>query len=93
MQYVTRKERNRPLRMQHLISLGSEYFCCREVVERRVYTVTGQRPGEEEVEQLIETGESETIFQKAILERGRGQVRDPSVRCALGCRTCVLTVP
>ena len=51
--------------------------CYREVVERRVYTVTGQRPGEEEVEQLIETGESETIFQKAILERGRGQVPGP----------------
>ena len=29
------------------------------------------------MEQLIETGESETIFQKAILERGRGQVLGP----------------
>ena len=41
-----------------------------------MYTVTGQRPDEEQVEQLIETGESETIFQKAILEQGRGQVTD-----------------
>ena len=46
----------------------------RDVVERRVYTVTGTRPAEEDVERLIETGESETIFQKAILEQGRGQV-------------------
>lgn len=53
--------------------LQDEY---REVVERRVYTVTGQRPDSEQVEQLIETGESETIFQKAILEQGRGQVAD-----------------
>jgi hypothetical protein len=47
----------------------------RDVVERRVFTVTGKRPAEEDVEQLIETGESETIFQKAILEQGRGQAR------------------
>lgn len=59
------------------LSLTASLHDYREVVERRVYTVTGQRPGEEEVEQLIETGESETIFQKAILERGRGQVPGP----------------
>ncbi len=47
----------------------------RDVVERRVFTVTGKMPAEEDVEHLIETGESETIFQKAILEQGRGQVR------------------
>ena len=40
-----------------------------------MFTVTGKRPAEEDVEQLIETGESETIFQKAILEQGRGQAR------------------
>ena len=51
------------------------YGVHRDVVERRVYTVTGTRPDEEDVERLIETGESETIFQKAILEQGRGQVR------------------
>ncbi|KAL2897315.1 hypothetical protein RDABS01_039098 [Bienertia sinuspersici] len=48
----------------------------REVVERRVYTVTGQRADEETVDQLIETGDSEQIFQKAIQEQGRGQIMD-----------------
>lgn len=48
----------------------------REVVERRVYTVTGQHAEEEEIEKMIETGESEMIFQKAILEQGRGYVMD-----------------
>ncbi|KAK8918340.1 Syntaxin-132 [Platanthera zijinensis] len=38
----------------------------REVVERRVFTET--------IDQLIETGDSEQIFQKAINEMGRGQV-------------------
>ena len=51
--------------------------CGREVVERRVYTVTGERASEAEVDRMIETGESETIFQKAILEQGRGHVRTP----------------
>ncbi|KAK9800794.1 hypothetical protein WJX73_004427 [Symbiochloris irregularis] len=53
--------------------LHQEY---REVVERRVYTFTGQKVSEEEVERMIDTGESETIFQKAILEQGRGHVED-----------------
>ncbi|KAI3986624.1 hypothetical protein MKX01_014162 [Papaver californicum] len=48
----------------------------REVVERRVFTVTGIKPDEETVDQLIETGNSEQIFQKAIHEKGRGQVLD-----------------
>lgn len=48
----------------------------REVVERRVFTVTGERATEEEIEKLIETGESERIFQKAITEQGRGQVQE-----------------
>lgn len=46
----------------------------REVVERRVITVTGTRPDEETIDHLIETGNSEQIFQKAIQEQGRGQV-------------------
>ncbi|CAK7334131.1 unnamed protein product [Dovyalis caffra] len=46
----------------------------REVVERRVITVTGTRPDEETIDQLIETGNSEQIFQKAIQEQGRGEV-------------------
>ncbi|CAL1356570.1 unnamed protein product [Linum trigynum] len=48
----------------------------REVVERRVFTVTGTRADEETIDQLIETGDSEQIFQKAIHEQGRGQVMD-----------------
>lgn len=46
----------------------------REVVERRVFTVTGTRADEETIERLIETGDSEQIFQKAIQEQGRGQI-------------------
>ncbi|KAA3483528.1 syntaxin-132-like protein isoform X1 [Gossypium australe] len=46
----------------------------REVVERRVTTVTGTRPDEKTIDRLIETGNSEKIFQKAIQEQGRGQV-------------------
>ncbi|KAL0405436.1 UNVERIFIED_CONTAM: syntaxin [Sesamum latifolium] len=46
----------------------------REVVERRVMTVTGARPDEETINHLIETGNSEQIFQKAIQEAGHGQV-------------------
>ena len=39
-----------------------------------MYTVTGKQATEQEVEQMIETGESEAIFQKAIMEQGRGHV-------------------
>ncbi|XAR64829.1 hypothetical protein NMG60_11008688 [Bertholletia excelsa] len=54
-------------------SVHQEY---REVVERRVFTVTGARPDEETIDRLIETGDSEQIFQKAIREQGRGQIMD-----------------
>ncbi|CAH1452247.1 unnamed protein product [Lactuca virosa] len=54
-------------------SIHQEY---REVVERRVFTVTGTRADEETIDQLIETGNSEQIYQKAIQEQGRGQVID-----------------
>ena len=57
-------------------------------MERRVYTVTGQQPAQEDVERLIETGESETIFQKAILEQGRGQVPPPP---SSGTRTATMS--
>ncbi|KAJ7295877.1 hypothetical protein O6H91_09G075200 [Diphasiastrum complanatum] len=46
----------------------------RETIERRYYTVTGQHPDDETIEQIIETGESENFLQKAIQEQGRGQV-------------------
>ncbi len=36
--------------------------------------MTGQKASPEEIDRLIETGESETIFAKAILEQGRGHV-------------------
>ncbi|XP_010549686.1 PREDICTED: putative syntaxin-131 [Tarenaya hassleriana] len=48
----------------------------REVVERRVFTVTGQRADEETIDRLIETGDSEQIFQRAVREQGRGQIMD-----------------
>ncbi|KAK4272330.1 hypothetical protein QN277_020901 [Acacia crassicarpa] len=48
----------------------------REVLERRVYTVTGTRADEETIDRLIETGDGEQIFQNAIKEQGRGQVLD-----------------
>lgn len=54
-------------------SIHQEY---RDVVERRVFTVTGTRADEETIDQLIESGNSEQIFQKAIREQGRGQVMD-----------------
>ncbi|XP_068669423.1 syntaxin-132-like [Aristolochia californica] len=48
----------------------------RAIVERRIFTVTGVKPDEEMIENLIETGNSEQIFNKAIQEMGRGQVLD-----------------
>ncbi|CAA3024613.1 syntaxin-132-like [Olea europaea subsp. europaea] len=54
-------------------SIHQEY---REVVERRVFTVTGNRADEETIDRLIETGDSEQIFHKAIQEQGRGQIMD-----------------
>ncbi|XP_073043461.1 syntaxin-121-like [Primulina eburnea] len=53
--------------------MGSEY---RETVQRRYYTVTGENPDEKILDNLIETGESETFLQKAIQRQGRGQVMD-----------------
>ena len=35
------------------------------MVERRVYTVTGQKASEDEIDRMIETGEAENIFQKS----------------------------
>ncbi|GMI87518.1 hypothetical protein HRI_002421100 [Hibiscus trionum] len=46
----------------------------REVIERRLITVTGTRADEQTIDRLIETGNSEQIFQKAIQEQGRGQI-------------------
>ncbi|XP_020588717.1 syntaxin-132-like [Phalaenopsis equestris] len=54
-------------------SIQEEY---REIVQRRFFTVTGTTPTEEMIDELIETGNSEKIFQKAIQDMGRGQVMD-----------------
>ncbi|KAL9230818.1 hypothetical protein vseg_006118 [Gypsophila vaccaria] len=71
---LKKKLRDRMAEFQKLReNVQQEY---REVIERRVYTVTGQRADEETIDRLIETGNSEQIFQKAIQEQGRGQVMD-----------------
>lgn len=46
----------------------------KEIVRRRVFTVTGEEPEDDTIENLIEKGEGEKVFQQAILEQGRGQV-------------------
>ncbi|PIA54299.1 hypothetical protein AQUCO_00900679v1 [Aquilegia coerulea] len=53
--------------------VASEY---KETVERRYYTVTGEKPDDQTVETLISTGQSETFMQKAIQEQGRGKIVD-----------------
>lgn len=69
---VTKKFRDLMMEFQTLRQrIQDEY---REVVERRVITVTGTRPDEETIDHLIETGNSEQIFQTAMQDMGRGQV-------------------
>ncbi|KAL5579327.1 hypothetical protein UlMin_011769 [Ulmus minor] len=53
--------------------LQSEY---KETVERRYFTITGEKASEETIENLISSGESESFLQKAIQEQGRGQIMD-----------------
>ncbi|KAL5998402.1 hypothetical protein ACLOJK_009342 [Asimina triloba] len=53
--------------------ISSEY---KETVERRYYTITGEKADEETIESLISSGESENFLQKAIQEQGRGQILD-----------------
>ncbi|XVF01917.1 hypothetical protein REPUB_Repub04eG0131100 [Reevesia pubescens] len=48
----------------------------KETIERRYFTVTGKKADEEMIEILIASGESETFFQKAVQEQGRGQIVD-----------------
>lgn len=54
-------------------NMNAEY---KETVARRYYTVTGEKPNEELIENLISSGESESFLQKAIQEQGRGQILD-----------------
>ncbi|XVF66888.1 hypothetical protein PTKIN_Ptkin10aG0074500 [Pterospermum kingtungense] len=53
--------------------MAQEY---KETVERRYFTVTGEKADEEMIENLIASGQSEMFFQKAIQEQGRGQILD-----------------
>lgn len=46
------------------------------MVQQRVFTVTGENLPEDAIDDMIDSGESETIFQKAIMEQGRGRVLD-----------------
>ncbi|KMT02036.1 hypothetical protein BVRB_9g208390 [Beta vulgaris subsp. vulgaris] len=48
----------------------------KETVERRYFTITGEKAEEETIEQLISSGESESFLQKAIQDQGRGQIMD-----------------
>ncbi|KAJ3692042.1 hypothetical protein LUZ60_012392 [Juncus effusus] len=48
----------------------------KETIERRYYTVTGEKADEQMIDNLISSGESETFLQKAIQEQGRGQIID-----------------
>ncbi|GKV30936.1 hypothetical protein SLEP1_g39699 [Rubroshorea leprosula] len=48
----------------------------KETIERRYFTITGQKADEETIENLIASGESESFMQKAIQEQGRGQILD-----------------
>ncbi|QHN83844.1 Syntaxin [Arachis hypogaea] len=51
--------------------ISAEY---RDTVQRRYFTITGEKPDEKTVEILISTGESESLVQKAIEEHGRGRI-------------------
>ncbi|CAH2038290.1 unnamed protein product [Thlaspi arvense] len=53
--------------------MNAEY---KETVERRYFTVTGEKADEQTIDNLIESGESENFLQKAIQEQGRGQIMD-----------------
>jgi len=69
---LKKKLKDKMAEFQTLREAIHQEYC--EVVERRVFTVTGTRADEETIERLIETGDSEQIFHKAIQEQGRGQI-------------------
>ncbi|KAH1236203.1 Syntaxin-124 [Glycine max] len=48
----------------------------KETVERRYFTITGEKPDKETIENLIWSGESESFLQRAIQEQGKGQIMD-----------------
>ncbi|XP_056848371.1 syntaxin-125-like [Raphanus sativus] len=53
--------------------MNDEY---KETVERRYFTITGEKADERTIDNLIASGESENFMQKAIQEQGRGQIMD-----------------
>ncbi|VVA90938.1 unnamed protein product [Arabis nemorensis] len=53
--------------------MNDEY---KETVERRYFTITGEKADEKTIDNLIASGESENFLQKAIQEQGRGQILD-----------------
>ncbi|RVW46395.1 Syntaxin-124 [Vitis vinifera] len=53
--------------------MNAEY---KDTIERRYFTITGEKADEETIENLISSGESETFLQKAIQDQGRGQIMD-----------------
>ncbi|KAK8946482.1 Syntaxin-132 [Platanthera zijinensis] len=71
---LKKKLRDKVNDFQNLRQIIQEEY--REIVKRRFFTVTGTTPTEEMVDELIETGDGEKIFKKAIHELGRGQVID-----------------
>jgi hypothetical protein len=48
----------------------------RETVQRRYFTVTGTKLEGEELEAMIDSGESESIFRSALMDAGRAHVLD-----------------
>ncbi|XP_076939955.1 syntaxin-125-like [Bidens hawaiensis] len=53
--------------------MNEEY---KETVARRYFTITGEKPDDDVIENLIANGEGEDFMQKAIQEQGRGQIMD-----------------
>ncbi|KAI4984414.1 hypothetical protein ZWY2020_010548 [Hordeum vulgare] len=53
----------------------SEFQTLREAIQME-YREVVERPDEETIDKLIETGDSEQIFERAIQEQGRGRVLD-----------------
>ncbi|KAK1437951.1 hypothetical protein QVD17_03751 [Tagetes erecta] len=53
--------------------INDEY---KETIERRYFTITGEKASEEIIENLISSGKSEDFVQKAIQDQGRGQIMD-----------------
>ncbi|KAG9445771.1 hypothetical protein H6P81_011899 [Aristolochia fimbriata] len=82
---LKKKLKDRVTEFQELrVNIHNEY---RQVVERRVYTVTGTRPDEDTIDQLIETGNSEQIYEKAIQGHGRAQIMDTLAEIQERCDT------